>query len=214
VALNARNAEIYVHALTALADARQTIEQSHPSIRFDTIDLGGGFAAPDDSGVEGILREIGAHFGSLFPDCRLALEPGRLLVSDAGFVVTSVTVVIEISGHHFVFVDAGTNVLIPIPTARYRVLHPAPHVADGFVCDVVDGITSPSNVIVRGAKVSAKPRKGDRWILAGAGAYTSSMSAFWGFMPFPVQWLDSQGRRSVLLSRETIAAAGATLLGL
>jgi diaminopimelate decarboxylase len=212
-AINETAPDVFIHVMRQLASVRQEIEQRYPTVRIGRIDLGGGWATNKtaEPTLLPMVVAIGQAFAAGFPKCRLMLEPGRFIVSDSGVVVTSVTEIKENAGRNFVFVDAGTNVLIPLPTAAYRLIWPEP-TSEGLTCDIVDGITSPANVIARDVHVQTLPRVGDRWILGDCGAYTSAMNEFWGFEPYPIWWLEGSGRLVEVLSLEQIAVARRALL--
>ena len=84
---------------------------------IDHLDLGGGLGIPyrDDNDPpphpERYARDRAASTrGKL--GCKLMFEPGRLIVGNAGILVTAVIYVKHGDGKHFVIVDAAMNDLI------------------------------------------------------------------------------------------------------
>ncbi|MFP5343357.1 MAG: hypothetical protein ACLGIJ_10610 [Candidatus Limnocylindria bacterium] len=95
---------------------------------FDTLDVGGGFpVAPAGQPVptpERFARELPALLDAIPPDRRpdrLAIEPGRVLVARAGWIVARVLHARE-RGGRLVIIDAGMTELIR--PALYGARHP------------------------------------------------------------------------------------------
>ena len=82
------------------------------------VDLGGGLGIPRSSTAtirsptipDKYAEIVRRHFGGL--GCKLVLEPGRLIVGNAGILVTRVIYVKHGDAKTFVIVDAGMNDLI------------------------------------------------------------------------------------------------------
>ncbi len=102
-------------AFALLSDfVRELREDGH---KIDHVDLGGGLGIPYYEGEDpasyhpdryaAIVRK---HTNSL--GCQIVFEPGRLIVGNAGVLVTKVLYVKEGDGRTFVIVDAGMNDLI------------------------------------------------------------------------------------------------------
>jgi diaminopimelate decarboxylase len=96
---------------------------------FDTLDVGGGFPVGDPGSVPTpgrFARELPELLGGLPPDrrpARLAVEPGRFLVANAGWLVASVLHVRERGdAGRVVVLDAGMTELIR--PALYGAHHP------------------------------------------------------------------------------------------
>jgi diaminopimelate decarboxylase len=101
-------------AFALLNDFVVTLRADGHSI--DHLDLGGGLGVqyrPDNSppphpdAYAAIIRNRLGHLGA-----KLVLEPGRLLVANAGILVTRIVYVKEGEGKRFVIVDAAMNDLI------------------------------------------------------------------------------------------------------
>ena len=124
-------------AFALLADFVRTLRADGHTI--DHLDLGGGLGIPyresDDPESyhpDRYAEIVARHVGAL--DCRLVFEPGRLLVGNAGVLVTSVIYVKQGDGRTFVIVDAAMNDLIR-PT-----LYEAHHDIKPVVIDPASGI--------------------------------------------------------------------------
>jgi diaminopimelate decarboxylase len=124
-------------AFALLADFVRTLRADGHTI--DHLDLGGGLGIPyresDDPESyhpDRYAEIVARHVGAL--GCKLVFEPGRLLVGNAGVLVTSVIYVKQGDGRTFVIVDAAMNDLIR-PT-----LYEAHHDIKPVVIDPASGI--------------------------------------------------------------------------
>ena len=142
------------------------------------VDLGGGLGIPyrDDNEppprpeayaevVKRATRDLG---------CRLIFEPGRLIVGNAGILVTRVLFVKHGEAKHFVIVDAAMNDLIR-PTlyeAHHEirpVAQPAPN-ARRIRADVVGPVCESGDFLALDRDMP-EPRPGDLIAVMSAGAY-------------------------------------------
>src|SRR5665647_990693 len=101
-------------AFTLLADFVRTLRGDGHTISH--VDLGGGLGIPyrDDNeppplpeAYAEVVKRVTRDF-----DCRLIFEPGRLIVGNAGILVTRVLFVKHGEGKNFIVVDAAMNDLI------------------------------------------------------------------------------------------------------
>lgn len=163
-------------AFALLADFVRTLRADGHTI--DHLDLGGGLGIPyresddpesyhPDRYAEIVTRHVGAL------DCRLVFEPGRLLVGNAGVLITSVIYVKQGDGRTFVIVDAAMNDLIR-PTL-YEAHHDIKPVAidpasDIFTADVVGPVCETGDYL---ALERSLPfcKSGDLLAVMSAGAY-------------------------------------------
>lgn len=194
--INERNSAVYLHALREIKKTLNLLAAEHPHVTYPThISIGGGFypfGRDEDNAAKSMFSEINKQFKELFPDQVLCVEPGRFLTNTAGYVVTSVVDRKTASGYEHILVDAGTNVLIPIPSVHYALQNCENDESVSF--SLADGITSPDNVIVKDATASALPVEGQRIVLKNCGAYTDVLSEFWVYMPYSGSFLSSEGR--------------------
>jgi len=107
--------EPFDNAFALLADfVRELRADGH---QIDHVDLGGGLGIPYREGEdpdayhpERYAEVVPKHAKSL--DCKLVFEPGRLIVGNAGVLVTKVLYVKRGDGKTFVIVDAAMNDLV------------------------------------------------------------------------------------------------------
>jgi diaminopimelate decarboxylase len=175
----------------------------------DTVDFGGGFPAHGTDGptpgefARGLVERLEAA-GATLPR-RRAIEPGRRLVADAGWVVARVLQVRHRSGRQQVVLDAGmTELMRPaLYGAHHGVLalsvsgDPAVLLdtdVEGPVCESADSF---------GRHRLPRLRRGDLVAIAHAGAYASSLSSRYNGRGRPAEFLVEEGG-SVRLIRSAV----------
>ncbi|ACB93709.1 diaminopimelate decarboxylase [Beijerinckia indica] len=146
---------------------------------IDHVDLGGGLGIPYHSGDDpetyhpdlyaGIIKK---RLGGL--GLKLVLEPGRLIVGNAGVLVTRVLYVKQGENKTFVIVDAAMNDLVR-PTlyeAHHEIapLRPPLQDAPGVVADIVGPVCETGDYLAL-ARRMPEPRPGDYLAILSAGAY-------------------------------------------
>jgi diaminopimelate decarboxylase len=144
----------------------------------DHIDLGGGLGIPyrDDNeppphpeAYAAVVKKATRDLG-----CTLIFEPGRLLVGNAGILVTRVLYVKRGETKTFVIVDAGMTELVR-PTMYdahheiWPVTEPAPN-APRAVADVVGPVCESGDFLALDRDLSL-PEPGDLLAVMSAGAY-------------------------------------------
>ena len=142
------------------------------------LDLGGGLgipyrednAPPPDpdayaAGVKRATRGLG---------CRLIFEPGRLIVGNAGILVTRVLYVKRGEAKTFVIVDAGMNDLVrPTLYDAHHDIRPVREPAAGaprIIADIVGPVCESGDFIALDRSLVA-PQPGDLLAIMSAGAY-------------------------------------------
>lgn len=173
-----------------------------------TVDLGGGLDdrqhLVDANWTSEEFGEVLSEVWRRLPGCTLLLEPGRFLVGDAGTVVTSIRVdkwVTDGSGtpRRWLITDVASNLLIPIPSAGYRV--GALGAASGGPVErvsVAGPICSPSSVIEEHAVLPVAATVGHRLRVDFAGSYVLSLAEQWA-LPLPAVVLWQPGGETVLV---------------
>jgi len=182
------------------------IRLQEKDIAITHLDLGGGLGIqydeetpphPDEY-AEAIKNEIGDL------NCTLILEPGRVIVGNAGIMVTKVLYTKQAPTKKFVIVDAGMNDLArPSLYDAFHAIRPvkesqlAPEVADvvGPICETGDFLARDKKVPV------CKP--GDLLAVMSAGAYGFSMASNYNSRPRVPEVLVSDDRFFVIRARET-----------
>ena len=145
---------------------------------IDHLDLGGGLGIPYRFDNEPpphpeVYAEIVAR-RTRDLGCKVCFEPGRLIVGNAGVLVTSVLYVKRGEGKTFVIVDAAMNDLIR-PTlyeAHHEILPVAEPAADALrlQADVVGPVCESGDYLAVDREM-AEPQAGDLLAVMSAGAY-------------------------------------------
>jgi diaminopimelate decarboxylase len=163
-------------AFALLADFVRTLRADGHTI--DHLDLGGGLGIPyresDDPESyhpDRYAEIVARHVGAL--GCKLVFEPGRLLVGNAGVLVTSVIYVKQGDGRTFVIVDAAMNDLIR-PTL-YEAHHDIKPVVNEpasciFTADVVGPVCETGDYLALERSLPVC-KSGDLLAVMSAGAY-------------------------------------------
>jgi diaminopimelate decarboxylase len=163
-------------AFALLADFVRALRADGHAI--DHVDLGGGLGIPylfdNDPPPSPAAYAAIAERATRDLDCELFLEPGRLIVGNAGVLVTEVLYVKRGENKRFVIVDAAMNDLIR-PTLyeahhEIRPLREAALDAPRFVADVVGPVCESGDYLAL-AREMAEPKSGDRLAVLTAGAY-------------------------------------------
>ncbi|MGF9694753.1 diaminopimelate decarboxylase [Rhizobium sp. 0TCS1.26] len=169
--------------LQPFEDAFRLLRELVENLRADGheirhVDVGGGLGIPykDDNepppAPEAYAAVVKAQLKSL--GCRIVTEPGRLIVGNAGILVTEVVYVKDAGEKTFVIVDGAMNDLIrPTLYDAYHgireVVLPA-HDASRIKADVVGPVCETGDYLALDRDI-AKPEPGDLFAIASAGAY-------------------------------------------
>ncbi len=204
--------------LTSLDPFRKTFERlGHliGELRSDgheilTADLGGGLGIPydpalpapprpDEYGV--LVREVTQGWG-----VRLIFEPGRLIVGNAGVLLTEVIRIKEGTTHPFVILDAGMNDLMR-PTL-YDAWHQIDAVAPNgtsMVADIVGPVCETGDIFACARTIDAV-KAGDLMIIRTAGAYAATMASTYNSRPLAAEVLVNGSDWAVVRERQDIQA--------
>jgi diaminopimelate decarboxylase len=164
------------NAFALLADFVRELRADGHTISH--VDLGGGLGIPyhDDNEPPPRPEEYAAVVKRATRDlnCRLIFEPGRLLVGNAGILVTRVLFVKHGEAKTFVIVDAGMNDLIrPTLYDAYHeiwpVQQPAPS-APRIRADVVGPVCESGDFLAHNRDI-VEPQSGALLAVMSAGAY-------------------------------------------
>jgi diaminopimelate decarboxylase len=142
------------------------------------LDLGGGLGIPyrednapppDPDAYAAVVKRATRGLG-----CRLIFEPGRLIVGNAGILVTRVLYVKRGEAKTFVIVDAGMNDLVrPTLYDAHHDIRPVHEPAAGaprIIADIVGPVCESGDFIALDRSLVA-PQPGDLLAIMSAGAY-------------------------------------------
>jgi diaminopimelate decarboxylase len=178
--------------------------------RIERLDLGGGLGIPYERSnaapplpldYGAMIREELGHLG-----CEIELEPGRLIVGNAGVMVSQVIYVKQGEGRDFLIVDGAMNDLIR--PAMYDAHHdivpvvePAPG-ADSHVYDVVGPVCETGDTFARQRALPAV-QAGDLIAFRSAGAYGAVMASEYNTRPLIPEVLVKGDQFAVIRRRPT-----------
>ena len=133
----------------------------------------------------------------------LVLEPGRVLVGNAGLLLTRVLYRKGQASSRFVVVDAGMNDLIrPALYGAHHELLPVERRAGRKAPRTVVGPVCESSDVLARARPLVPPRPGDLLAVMSAGAYGMSMASNYNSRPRPAEVLVSGRTFRVVRDRE------------
>ena len=168
--------EPFSDAFELLADFVRELRADGHVIRH--VDLGGGLGIPyrednepppDPSAYAAVVKRATRDL-----DCQLIFEPGRLIVGNAGILVTRVLYVKRGEAKTFVIVDAGMNDLVrPTLYDAHHDLRPvkeAPVGAPRLIADLVGPVCESGDFIAQDRRMT-EPKAGDLVAIMSAGAY-------------------------------------------
>ena len=175
-------------AFALLSDfVRQLRTEGHT---ISHVDLGGGLGIPyrednapppDPAAYAAVVKRATRGL-----DCKLIFEPGRLLVGNAGILVTRVLYLKRGEAKTFVIVDAGMNDLIrPTLYEAHHEIQPVAEPAPGArrtKADVVGPVCESGDFLALDRDV-AEPKPGDLLAVMTAGAYGAVQAGTYNTRP-------------------------------
>jgi len=196
--------EPIIEALRKLKQLVENLRKEGMEIQY--LDLGGGLGITYEDEepphpmeyASNILEEI-KGFG-----CTLILEPGRVIVGNAGILVTKVLYTKENEEKRFVIVDAGMNDLVrPSYYGSYHQILPVRKEGrEEIVADVVGPICESSDFLAKGRKM-LKVNPGEMIAVMSAGAYGFSMSTNYNSRPRVAEVIVRDDQMFVIRQRES-----------
>jgi len=135
----------------------------------------------------------------------LILEPGRVIVGNAGILLTEVQYIKETDTKTFVIVDAGMNDLIrPALYGSYQAIQPVvENKAEKIVADVVGPICESGDFFAKDREIG-RPKRGDLLAVMSAGAYGFTMASNYNSHPKPPEVLVDGEKYYVVRKRESL----------
>jgi diaminopimelate decarboxylase len=194
-----------------MADVLFETATQFPTLK--AIDFGGGFKVKYKEGdkVTDIVKlgsELSARFNAYCKqtnrDLELWLEPGKFLVSEAGYLIARANVVKETPTITFVGVDTGLNHLIRpmMYDAYHEIVNGSNLTGEKKTYNIVGNICETDTL---GAERELHTvSEGDLIVIKNAGAYAFSMSSNYNSRPRPAEVLIENGKPRLVRHRETL----------
>ena len=199
--------EVFLYAAEILFDAAKNFKE------LDFLDFGSGFKVPYKKGdIETNIEELGKKLTKRFlafekeygRELTLAFEPGKFLVSEAGFFLAKVNVIKQTTSTVFAGIDSGFNHLIR--PMLYGSQHSIENISNpkgkerfytvvGYICE--------TDTFANNRKI-AEIHEGDTLCFRNAGAYCFTMASNYNsrYKPAEVLWKDGKGH--LIRERETM----------
>ncbi len=195
----------FVDALRRIRALIERLQELGISIRY--LDFGGGLGITYDREepphpneyAQAVLKELG--------DLRVTLifEPGRVIVGNAGILVTRVLYTKTSPSKQFVIVDAAMNDLVrPSFYGSYHHIQPVREAVGAAtqVVDVVGPICESGDFLAKDRELPVV-QPGDLLAVMSAGAYGFTMASNYNSRPRPAEILVQGDGYSVIRRRET-----------
>jgi diaminopimelate decarboxylase len=199
--------EVFLYAAEILFDAAKNFKT------LDFLDFGSGFKVPYKKGdIETNIEELGKKLSKRFlafekeygRELTLAFEPGKFLVSEAGFFLAKVNVVKQTTSTVFAGIDSGFNHLIR--PMLYGSQHHIENISNlkgkerfytvvGYICE--------TDTFANNRRIH-EITEGDILCFRNAGAYCFSMASNYNSRYKPAEILWKNGTGYLIRERETI----------
>jgi diaminopimelate decarboxylase len=196
-------AEPFMEGLRKLKSLVEDLRNEGMEIQY--LDLGGGLGItyedeepPDPVEYASTILEDIKGFG-----CTLILEPGRVIVGNAGVLVSKVLYTKENEEKRFVIVDAGMNDLVrPSYYGSYHHILPVnEEKREEIVADVVGPLCESSDFLAKERRIP-RLEPGELIAVMSAGAYGFSMSTNYNSRPRVAEVLVRDDQVFVIRQRE------------
>ncbi|MBJ3786249.1 diaminopimelate decarboxylase [Devosia sediminis] len=198
--------EPFGNAFGLMAELVEALRADGHDIRH--VDVGGGLgipynvdedAPPHPQAYASVVRDKVGQLG-----CSLVIEPGRLLVGNAGILVTKVEYVKE-GEADFIIVDAAMNDLIrPTLYEAHHDIQPVnPSNLPPITGDIVGPVCETGDYLAKGRTI-AGVKEGDLLAVMSAGAYGAVMASTYNSRPLIPEVLVDGDRWHVIRPRRSL----------
>ena len=200
--------DVFIHAAEILFETASKFKD------LDFIDFGSGFKVPYKKGdIETNIEELGEKLSIRFNDfCKnygknieLAFEPGKFLVSSAGFFLTKVNAIKQTTSTIFAQVDSGFNHLIRpmFYGSHHEIINISnPNGKNRFY--TVVGYICETDTFANNRRIS-EISEGDILAFKNAGAYCFTMSSNYNSRYRPAEVLLYKNNYHLIRKKEKMA---------
>jgi diaminopimelate decarboxylase len=182
------------------------------NIFVEYVDIGGGLGIAYENIEVPTPSDIVAEIGGLFTSRpqKLILEPGRSLVGNAGYLLTSINYIKKGADKNFIIVDAGFNDLLrPAMYESYHKIIPVRKDGQKMVADVVGPVCESGDFMALNREVEGVAR-GNVLAICDAGAYGFSMTSNYNSRPRSAEILIEKDGCRIIRRRENFGDLIAT----
>jgi len=198
-----KDAEIFIRGIEVLFD----LIPHFPELK--SVDLGGGFKVPykegdDETDMEILGQRVKQAFDAhpVARNLQIWFEPGKFMVSDCGFLVTTVNVLKETAVTVFAGVDSGFNHLIrPMFYDAYHKIENISNPEGKEHIYTVTGNICETDTFAWDRKLP-EVREGDLLVFHNAGAYGFEMSSRFNSRYRPAEVMIEDGEARLIRRRD------------
>lgn len=193
-----------------MAEILFNIARDFPALKF--IDFGGGFKVSYKEGdMVTNVYDLGLKLSKAFKEfyhsygrkLELWIEPGKYLVSEAGYLLVKTNVVKPTPSITFVGVNSGLNHLIrPMMYDAYHEIVNVSNPGGAQKVYTVVGTICETDTLGSDRKLN-EVREGDLLVIRNAGAYGYSMASQYNSRLRPAEVLITDGRARLIRHRDT-----------
>lgn len=201
-----KDVEVFAKGIEVLLDVAQHFSE------LEVIDLGGGFKVPYKPGEEGTdIEKLGQKVKEEFEEyekkynrhLQVWFEPGKFMVSEAGYFITKVNVLKQAGNIIFAGVDTGLNHFIR--PMFYGAYHEIENISNPSGEPKVYNVVG--NICETDTFAESRPlpgiREGDLLVFNNAGAYGFEMASNYNSRYRPAEVLFKSGLSQLIRRRET-----------
>jgi len=196
--------------LASLNNLIKELKEIGISIRY--LDMGGGLGITYSDETPPAPAEYARAIIRSLKDSsiELILEPGRVIVGNAGVLVAQVLYTKTGETKNFVITDAGMNDLMrPALYDAFHAIKPVMKTTNrNIIADIVGPICETSDFLARDREI-ANVQRGDLIAVMSAGAYGFTMSSNYCSRPRCAEVMVKGDRYSVIRKRQTVEDLGA-----
>ncbi|MBP1687890.1 MAG: diaminopimelate decarboxylase [Deltaproteobacteria bacterium] len=195
----------FVDALERIRDLVMRLKAEDFNIRY--IDMGGGLGITYNDEKPPAPRQYATALveGLRGLDVTLILEPGRVIVGNAGLLLTKVLYHKSTDEKHFIVVDGGMNDLIrPALYGSYQAIQPVRRTnASTMIVDVVGPVCESGDFFAKDRELPVV-ESGDLLAVMSAGAYGFVMASNYNTRPRPPEVLVDGATFHIVREREAL----------
>ena len=194
----------FLNALRKLKDILKELKK----MAFDitSLNLGGGLGITYDDEKPPHPLEYAMALKEVLgkENITLILEPGRVIIGNAGILITQVLYTKSTKNKNFIIVDAGMNDLIrPTLYNSFHAIQPVKMIhSEMVVADLVGPVCETGDFFAKDRKMPPF-ESGDLVAIMSAGAYSFSMASNYNSRPRPAEVMVKEKLFSIIRSRET-----------
>jgi diaminopimelate decarboxylase len=202
-----KDVDIFVKGIEVLFDIIPHFKE------LSAIDLGGGFKVPYKKGdaetdipllAKKVQEAFNNHPNPNGKHLQVWFEPGKFLVSGAGYLITEVNVMKENTNTVFVGVNSGFNQLIrPMMYDAYHHIENISNPNGSQEIYTVVGNICETDTFATDRSI-AKVREGDLLVFHNAGAYGFEMSSNFNSRLKPAEVLVKDGKTTLIRKRDVL----------